>query len=47
MTPAEARAHCEKALASALPYCFVPVSQQALRLVLEQLPPPEEPDAHD
>lgn len=36
MTHAEARDHCAKALANAKPGCYVPVSAQALALVLEE-----------
>lgn len=47
MTPAEARAHCEKALANARECCYVPVSQQALALVLAELKQETEPDGDD
>lgn len=36
MTPAEARAHLQQALDAARPQCFVPVSAQALAVVLEE-----------
>jgi len=47
MTPTEARTQLQKALDAALPQCFVPVSAQALAVLLEETEPPEEPDAHD
>lgn len=37
MTPTEARTQLQKALDATLPHCFVPVSAQALRVVLEEL----------
>lgn len=36
MTPTEARDHLQKALANALPHCFVQVSPQALAVLLAE-----------
>lgn len=44
MTLTETRAHLQKALDAAKPHCFVPVSAQALAVVLAQLQPEESSD---
>lgn len=47
MTPTEARTHLQQALDAALPHCFVPVSAQALRVVLEELQAKQREEDHE